>query len=88
MPAAGTCCAFSVPKMRGPWPRCASDQSIRPVLNSPLLQEEAAAVMTTSVMRLAAAGTRSFSNTNTNGLTLGLSSFHGTSDMMTISAPR
>ena len=44
--------------------------------------------MTTTVMMLAAAGTPSLSNTNTNGLTLGLSWFHGTTAMMTSSAPR
>src|ERR1700694_4799418 len=46
MPAAGTCWGLSAAKARGPWPRCASDHSIRPVLNRPLLQEEVAAVMT------------------------------------------
>ena len=44
--------------------------------------------MTTTVMMLAAAGTPSLSNTNTNGLTLGLSWSHGTTAMMTSSAPR
>src|SRR5204863_398914 len=79
--------AFRGAEGRGPWPRWASDQSIRPVLKRPLLQEELAAVITTRLMRPAAAGTRSFSNTNTKGLTLGLSSFHGTSAMITMSAP-
>ena len=62
---------------------------MRPVLNRPLLQEEAAAVITTAGDEARRPRARcSFSNTNTNGLTLGLSSFHGTTDMITNSAPR
>src|SRR5215472_15809851 len=85
--AAGTRWLLRVANTRGAWPRCASDQSMRPELKMPLLHEDVAAVMTTTLMMAAAAGTPIFSNTNTNGLTLGLSSFHGTSDMMMSTAP-
>ena len=60
---------------------------MRPVLKMPLLHDEAAAVMTTTLMMPAAAGMPSFWNTKTNGLASGLSSFHGTSAMMITSAP-
>ena len=60
---------------------------MRPVLKSPLLQDEAAAVMTTRLMMLAAPGSPSLPNTYTKGLTFGSSSLQGRSDMMTSSAP-
>jgi hypothetical protein len=88
MPAAGTCSRLSAAKARGAWPRWPSVQSMRPVLNSPLLHDEAAAVMTTRLMTLAAPGSPSLPNTNTNGLIFGSSSVQGTSDMMMSSAPR
>ena len=53
----------------------------------PLLHDEAAAVMTTKLMMPAAPGMPILSNTMTNGLTPGVNSVQGSTDMMTISAP-
>ena len=62
---------------------------MRPVLKSPLLQEEAAAVMTTRLMMLAAAGTPQLVEyEHERAHARGSSSVQGTSDMMTSSAPR
>ena len=60
---------------------------MRPVLKMPLLQEEAAAVMTTKLMMPGAAGMPIRSNTLTNGLTPGLELVPGKNDMMAISTP-
>ena len=60
---------------------------MRPVENRPPLHDEAAAVMTTKLMIPAAAGRPIASKTMTKGLSPACSSVHGTSDMMTISAP-
>jgi hypothetical protein len=60
---------------------------MRPVLKIPLLQDDAAAVITTKLMSPAPAGIPIFSKTKTNGLVSGLNWFQGTSDMMISRAP-
>ena len=60
--------------------------SIRLVENTPLLAEEAADVSTTKLIRLAAAGNPTSTNSSTNGLFAGTTELHGVTDMIMISA--
>ena len=70
----------------GACPSCARPNSIRLVENTPLLAEEAAEVSTTKLIRLAAAGSPTSTNSSTNGLFDGTTELHGVTDIITISA--
>ncbi|MNR18588.1 hypothetical protein D3C85_1353240 [compost metagenome] len=54
--------------------------------NTPLFAEDAAEVSTTKLIRLAAAGSPTSTNSSTNGLFVGTTEPHGVTDMITISA--
>ena len=60
---------------------------IRLFVKIPLLADEAAAVRTTELISNAAKGTPANANNETNGLFSGLICVHGTTIMMTASAP-
>ncbi|CAK6470911.1 hypothetical protein PSEG_05566 [Pseudomonas sp. Nvir] len=85
-PFAGTARFDSLANIFGAWPSCARPNNIRLVENTPLLAEEAAEVSTTKLIRLAAAGRPTSTNSSTNGLLLGTTELHGVTDIITISA--
>ncbi|VAU68973.1 Uncharacterised protein [Klebsiella pneumoniae] len=85
-PFAGTARLDSLANALGATPSCARPNSIRLVEKTPLFAEEAAEVSTTKLIRLAAAGSPTSTNSSTNGLLVGTTELHGVTDIMTISA--
>ncbi|MNP42027.1 hypothetical protein D3C76_1357620 [compost metagenome] len=85
-PFAGTARLDSLANALGATPSCARPKSIRLVENTPLFAEEAADVSTTKLIRLAAAGRPTRTNSSTNGLLVGTTEPHGVTDIITISA--
>src|SRR3954451_17706626 len=85
--AEGTCRRFTAENRRGACPDPDSEKSIRALVKIPLLQEESAAVRTTTLRMPAAAGIPRLCQARTNGLSLTLVSFQGISIRITRTAP-
>ena len=83
---AGTPLMFNLPKMRGATLFLDKPNSIRPVENMPPLAEDNAEASTTKLIRLAAIGMPIMVNMFTNGLTLGLTTSHGVTVIITAKA--